>query len=332
MLSFALHNYQAKSYAKFELSRLSGKRSDILKNIDGCEFESKLEVVNYINAQFINAASECGLLSPNIDLSRMSLANALPSADRSLRFRPFTALEIFTIINTKVANKPTKDIYEISTNLLISIAFIICLSLQILFNRCLREGVYPKPLKEVKVCPQYKGKGSKTDPRCYRPIAIIPAVAKILENGLTTRITEFLNVTNALSDRQYAYRAGRSTTMLVREVVQKVLEARERKNEVAVLFCDLSKAFDVADHNILKMKLQHYGIDGPALDLLVDFLSERKQTVVSKAGSLKSMSQTAYNGIPQGSSLSNLAFTLLLNDLPLGIENCEIYMYAELAI
>ncbi|ELU01572.1 hypothetical protein CAPTEDRAFT_117266, partial [Capitella teleta] len=44
------------------------------------------------------------------------------------------------------------------------------------------------------------------------------------------------------------------------------------------LFLDLKKAFDT-DFNILLKKLVHYGIRGNALDLLKNYLSNRKQSV-----------------------------------------------------
>ena len=50
----------------------------------------------------------------------------------------------------------------------------------------------------------------------------------MLEHGVASRLTNFLLDIDALSDRQYAYRSGRSTTLMVREVLLKILEASPR--------------------------------------------------------------------------------------------------------
>ncbi|XP_063381250.1 uncharacterized protein LOC134667766 [Cydia fagiglandana] len=117
--------------------------------------------------------------------------------------------------------------------------------------------------------------------------------------------------------------------MMAREVVRRVLEAREGKLEVAVLFCDLSKAFDVVDHGLLSSKLHHYGIRGPAQALMSDFMNKRTQYVTGQRGTLNSHGLSAAIGVPQGSSLSNVVFSILLNDLPMAVSEGEVYMYAD---
>lgn len=303
--------------------------TEIINKAEGHKSRNKQEIVNLMNRQFVSAAEQCGAPKANIEEVALFLEEAYTQSDRSVRLQKFTTDEIYKIIMYKIANKPTKDIYDISVTILRLIACSLAEPLSVLFNRCLKNGVYPKVLKEVRVCPLYKGKGKKEDFNSYRPISIIPAIAKIFENGLTTRLLKFLTSTEALSDRQYAYREGRSTTMLAREVVTRILQAREHRREVAVLFCDLSKAFDVADHKILAHKLSHYGIVGPNLNLVIDFMSDRSQYVFGDHGKLRSDGMSTEIGVPQGSSLSNLAFSVLLNDLPKATTEGEIYMYAD---
>lgn len=110
----------------------------------------------------------------------------------------------------------------------------------------------------------------------YRPVSIIPAIAKVLENGLSSRLVEYLLATDALSPRQYAYRAGYSTTSLTREVVRRVLAACKQKLQMAVLCCDLSKAFDVASHAVLAAKMSHYGIEGASFAVRRCCVSDHK--------------------------------------------------------
>lgn len=96
-----------------------------------------------------------------------------------------------------------------------------------------------------------------------------------------------------------------------------------------LLYCDLSRAFDTADHHLVANKLNFYGIRGPALSLLNSFMSQRTQTVVGENGRVKSSEMVNTIGVPQGSCLSNTLFSLLLNDLPGAVNDAEIYMYAD---
>ena len=74
------------------------------------------------------------------------------------------------------------------------------------------------------------------------------------------------------------------------------------------IYIDLSKAFDTLDHNILISKLQHYGIKGAALQLLISYLSNRKQ-FVQYGDTLKKTD--ILMGVPQGSILGPLLFIIL---------------------
>ena len=64
---------------------------------------------------------------------------------------------------------------------------------------------------------------------------------------------------------------------------------------------DLSKAFDVLDHKILAIKLEHYGFRGKFLDLLIDFVSNRNYFV--NVNGIKSETRRVNIGVPQGSTL-----------------------------
>ncbi|KAJ2952537.1 hypothetical protein O0L34_g6856 [Tuta absoluta] len=253
----------------------------------------------------------------------------LPASDLSLRFVLFTPCEVDKLMRSHIAPKRSTDMYGLSANILkgaiTPILYVICQ----LFNMCLRSGTYPRSLKRVKISPLYKGKGKKSDIKSYRPISLVPVISKILEVGLNKRLLAFISGGNALSDRQYAYRTGRTTTDLVREVVYRVLNAREEGRHVALVCCDLSRAFDTANHALVADKLSHYGIRGLPLDLLVSFMSQRTQAVVGDKGRLTSAEMENIMGVPQGSCLSNTLFSLLLNDLPQAIDNAELYMYAD---
>jgi hypothetical protein len=80
-----------------------------------------------------------------------------------------------------------------------------------LFNLSLRNGQVPAILKKSYIKCLYKGKGSRSLCKNYRPISIISSTAKLFENIMYHRLSQFLENTNQLSDSQHGYRHNRST-------------------------------------------------------------------------------------------------------------------------
>ena len=76
---------------------------------------------------------------------------------------------------------------------------------------------------------------------------------------------------------------------------------------------DLSKAFDVINHDILKNKLDHYGFRGNFLNFLLNFIKDRKYFV--HVNGINSDMKILNIGVPQGSTLGPLLFLIYINDM-----------------
>jgi hypothetical protein len=96
-------------------------------------------------------------------------------------------------------------------------------------------------------------------------------------------------------------------------MLNKVANSLNAKKTTVVLFCDLRKAFDTCNHQILFSKLKKYGINGLEQEWFKSYLSNRSQFV--QIGSTKSSSKKINIGVPQGSILGPILFLLYINDI-----------------
>ena len=91
------------------------------------------------------------------------------------------------------------------------------------------------------------------------------------------------------------------------------------------MFVDQSKAFDSIGHELLLQKLDRYGFRGTPLEWFRSFLTGGKQRV----GGEESQWFDLHSGVPQGSILGPILFSLFVNDLPVSLTRSEVMLYAD---
>ena len=136
--------------------------------------------------------------------------------------------------------------------------------LSIIFNKSISRGVFPKNLKIGKVCPIYKGKGSKSDPDNYRPITVLSVIARLFEKLVHEQL--FLYFNDYLYKKQSGFRPKYSTQSMLLNTSSQWFLNIDKGDYNLVVFLYLRKAFDTVNHNLLLKKLKFYGIQG--IDLL----------------------------------------------------------------
>lgn len=191
-----------------------------------------------------------------------------------------------------------------------------------IFNRIITTSNYPNRWKIAKIIPIPKPNSE------YRPIAILPFLSKVFERILRNQMNDFLLSNNLLTDRQSGFREKNSCITALVDVAEDIRKMIDDKNIALLILLDHSKAFDTVDHKMLCNKLRHFfRFSITSSRLISTYLNNRYQYV--EINGKKSQSMLVTRGVPQGSILGPLMFTLYSNDLPLAINHCNIRMYAD---
>jgi len=146
-----------------------------------------------------------------------------------------------------------------------------------------------------------------------RPVSLTSYFGKLFEKIMNYRLVTYLVRLNLLSCKQFAYLPGRSPKDCVSFVMDRIMRNFQRKIPTHTVFFDLSSAFDTVQHDLLLWKLQHeYFINGPFLDTLKSFLTQRQSAV--KICGLLSPWQTDIRGCPQGGGLSAILYLIYFDN------------------
>ena len=143
-----------------------------------------------------------------------------------------------------------------------------------MYNCCIQEGIYPDVLKIAQIIPVYK-KGNKSSCTNYRPISLLSPINKIFEKLIYSQLENYLTKKKLLTDNQYGFRTGYSTSLAVSNICDVIIHNLENNEITCAIFLDLAKAFDTVNHAVLLQKLHTYGIRGIALDLFESYLKNR---------------------------------------------------------
>ena len=224
----------------------------------------------------------------------------------------------------------TCDLDPIPTSVLKQHVLELALIIARIVSASLASGEFPTSLKTSIVRPKLKKPDLDSEIyQNYRPLANISFMSKVIEKSVAIQTYSYLNKNALFPSLQSAYRAHYSTETALR-VTNDILKAIDSRNDVILIFLDLSAAFDTLGHDILLSRLHlYFGFKGIALNWFTSYLRGRTQRV-NIAGSSSSPRNLHY-GVPQGSILGPLLFTLYIAPLQgvIATFNLQCMFYAD---
>ena len=244
-------------------------------------------------------------------------------------FQNISVEDVKKMINSSPSKSCTLD--PIPTWLLKQCLDEIAPALTLIVNASLAFADFSPELKKAFVTPLIK----KAILDCeilknFRPVSNLSYLSKLIERIVCVQLVDHLKQNNLYELFQSAYRALHSTETALLRVHNDLLQAVDSHGGAILVLLDLSAAFDTIDHvKLINILDRSFGVRGTALEWFKSYLQDRTQRV--QIGNEFSDAQTLKFGVPQGSVLGPILFTIYTT--PLGNlirkHGLSLHLYAD---
>ena len=131
------------------------------------------------------------------------LRNTLQGNQASFTTKAVTPEQVDKIIRD-LKNSKASGVDNLDTYILKLVRKKIVPSVCHILNLSIQSNKFPTKWKIAKVVPLYKGKGSKLEPKNYRPVAILPILSKVLERAMFHQLVYYIDANKFFNPNHHA--------------------------------------------------------------------------------------------------------------------------------
>uniref|UniRef100_A0A803TDI1 Reverse transcriptase domain-containing protein n=1 Tax=Anolis carolinensis TaxID=28377 RepID=A0A803TDI1_ANOCA len=196
----------------------------------------------------------------------------------------------------------------------------------------------PNTWKFSEILTILKPNKDETDPNSYRPISLSNVDYKIFTKILAKRLRDI--IPDIINEDQYGFVKNRKLADPIRNILNILNHATEKKSKVLILKLDFCKAFDSIDHKYLNRLCEECNMGGKVCKVIKELYSENKATILVNGTQTRQININ--RGTKQGCPLSPALFSLAIEPLAnlvrnnpvikgykMGKEDIKINLYAD---
>ena len=241
----------------------------------------------------------------------------------SFKFQEISVSQTLNLIG-KLSNSNSLGTDDIDSIAIKQAAVQLAPPIRHIVNTSLKTSIYANKWKISKLVPLLKSKElNRMSPSSFRPIAILPSLSKIVEKTAQLQILQYMETSSQMNRNLHAYRKNHGTTTAMIDITDRLYEAVDEKQVSTIMTIDQSAAFDCVPFDVLIGKLRLYNLGEQSINWIQSYLTYRTQFV--KIGRASSRMFAVERGVPQGSVLGPLLYSLYVNEMTEAIidPNCR---------